>query len=212
MNADEAWASRSGVALRDCVLKARQGKEIARWRGDLLFTHHGISGPTALGISREVTEGLERGSVTLEVDLLPDTGFEALSADLLSYAAKHPRRQIASWLEEVVPGRLTSEVLSSAGVSGEAVFANLQKKARNRLVETLKAWPLGQVRTVPLEKGEVVAGGISLDEVDPQTLRSKIVPNLYFAGEVLDIAGPVGGYNLQAAFATGYVAGEEATK
>jgi predicted flavoprotein YhiN len=76
----------------------------------------------------------------------------------------------------------------------------------------LKAWKLGPVRTVPLEKGEVVAGGVSLDEVDPQTLSSKLVRGLYLAGEVLDIAGPVGGYNLQAAFATGYVAGESAVK
>jgi len=79
-------------------------------------------------------------------------------------------------------------------------------------VTVLKGWSLGPVRTVPLEKGEVVAGGISLDEVDPQSLRSRLIPNLFFCGEVLDIAGAVGGYNLQAAFATGFVAGESAAK
>lgn len=71
----------------------------------------------------------------------------------------------------------------------------------------LKAWPVGEVRTVPLERGEVTAGGISLDEVDPKAMRSKVVKGLYLAGEVLDVSGPVGGYNLQAAFATGWVAG-----
>jgi predicted flavoprotein YhiN len=76
----------------------------------------------------------------------------------------------------------------------------------------LKGWPLGTVRTVPLEKGEVVAGGVSLDEVDPKTMRSAKVEGLYLCGEVLDIAGPVGGYNLQAAFATGFVAGETAAQ
>ncbi|MEZ0327189.1 MAG: NAD(P)/FAD-dependent oxidoreductase [Fimbriimonas sp.] len=210
MNADEQWASRSGVSLRDCVLKGRQGKEFVRWRGDLLFTHHGISGPTALGISREVTERLELGSVTLEVDILPDKSFEQLVQELIAYGAQHPRRHIGSWLEPLVPNSLVPELLAGAGIDSTSFFARFERKARNRLVETLKAWQLGPVRTIPLEKGEVVAGGVSLDEVDPQSMESKLVRGLYLAGEVLDIAGPVGGYNLQAAFATGYVAGESA--
>ena len=89
-------------------------------------------------------------------------------------------------------------------------FGQLDRKARNRLVQNVKSWHIGEVRHVPLEKGEVVAGGISLDEVDPKTMGSKIVSGLFLCGEVLDIAGPVGGYNLQSAFATGFVAGESA--
>jgi predicted Rossmann fold flavoprotein len=212
MHADELWASRSGVSLRDCILKGRQGKEFVRWRGDLLFTHHGISGPNALGISREVTERLEIGDVTLEVDILPDMSFEQLAQELLTYGEKHPRRLISSWLEPLLPNKLVPELLAASGIDPSLFFARLDKKSRNRLVESLKSWQLGPVRTVPLEKGEVVAGGVALDEVDPQTLASKVVRGLLLAGEVLDIAGPVGGYNLQAAFATGYVAGEAATK
>ncbi|HEU4753430.1 MAG TPA: NAD(P)/FAD-dependent oxidoreductase, partial [Armatimonadota bacterium] len=83
---------------------------------------------------------------------------------------------------------------------------------RNRLVEVLKRWELGRVRAVPLERGEVTAGGVALDEVDPATMASRKVAGLYVAGELLDIAGPVGGYNLQAAFSTGYVAGEAAAR
>ena len=90
--------------------------------------------------------------------------------------------------------------------------AYLDQKTRNRLVNALKGWPLGKVRHVPLERGEVVAGGIPLDEVDSQTMRSRLLPGLYLCGEVLDIAGPVGGYNLQAAWSTGYVAGETAAQ
>lgn len=78
------------------------------------------------------------------------------------------------------------------------------------MINALKGWPLGGVRSVPLERGEVVAGGVSLDEVDPQTMASRVVPGLLLCGEILDIAGPVGGYNLQAAWSTGYVAGEAA--
>jgi len=207
----EVLADRSGVPLRDCLLKARQaGKEFARWRSDVLFTHHGVTGPTVLGVSREVAERLLLGEVTLEADLLPDKRFEDLTSELLEYAGQNPKRLVASFVDAVAPSRLVDSILDSAAVPRDLACARLDKKARNRLVETLKGWSFGAVRAVPLEKGEVVAGGVSLDEVDPQTMRSKLVDGLYFCGEVLDIAGAVGGYNLQAAFATGYVAGESA--
>lgn len=204
---------RAGVALRDIVLKARHGgKEVARWRGDLLFTHQGISGPTALGVSRLVAEHLERGETALEVDLLPDIAFEPLAAELLAYGTAHPKRLVATFLEARMPERLVDELLTSSGIEPTQAFAKLDRKARNRLASNLKAWPLGPVKAVPIEKGEVAAGGVSLDEVDPQTMRSRLVEGLYLCGEILDLAGPVGGYNLQAAFATGYVAGETAAK
>ncbi|HEY0867951.1 MAG TPA: NAD(P)/FAD-dependent oxidoreductase [Fimbriimonas sp.] len=200
----------SGVALRNCLLRARHGKEIARWQGDLLFTHHGVSGPCALGISREVVERMPHGEVSLEVDIIPDEPFEVVSRRLTDMAASNPRRLVSSFIEELLPGRLLDGVLASAEVGRDLTGARLDKKSRNRLVSTLKAWSLGDVRHVPLEKGEVVAGGVSLDEVDLHSMRSRLVEGLWLCGEVLDIAGPVGGYNLQAAFSTGYVAGESA--
>lgn len=207
----EEMSPRAGVALRDVVLKARKGtKEATRWRGDLLFTHRGISGPTALGISRVVTEQMESGEVSLEVDLCPDETFESLSANLKQWCAANPKKQVAGFVEEIVPKSLTDDVLASANLPPDLAVPTFTQKDRNRLVETLKGWKLGPVRVVPLEKGECVAGGISLDEVDPQTMKSKLVEGLYLCGEVLDVAGPVGGYNLQAAFATGFVAGESA--
>jgi len=210
---EEKHVERSGIALRSPVLRARlNGKEIVKWQGDLLFTHQGISGPAALGISRVVAERQGEGEMTLEVDLLPHEKPEEVTARLIAYSGEHPRRLVRTFLEDVVPERLLEDVLSSAGIDPTTPFSRLEKKARNRLASILKGWPLGPVRAVPLEKGEVVAGGVSLDEVDPQTMRSKLVEGLYLCGEVLDIAGPVGGYNLQAAFATGYVAGETAAR
>jgi hypothetical protein len=206
----EEWA---GVAVRDCVLRARRaGKEIARWRDDLLFTHRGVSGPTVLGISREVAEAQSGGQVFLEVDARPDQSHEALSADLQQWAKEHPRQRVVGWLDAFLPSRLVEPVLASAEVPAETAGAYLDRKQRNRLASIVKAWPIGRAEHVPLEKGEVVAGGISLDEVDPRTMRSHRCAGLYLAGEILDVAGPVGGYNLQAAFATGYVAGETAAK
>jgi hypothetical protein len=201
--------SRAGVALRDCVLKARQkGKEVARWRGDLLFTHHGVSGPTVLGISRMVAEKKLDGKVTLEADVCPDLGFEPVGEAVQLYCATNPKRPMSPFAEQFVAKSLAADIVREAGIEEGKPAGQVDRKSRNRLVEILKGWQLGEARHVPLEKGEVVAGGVSLDEVDPQTMKSKRIEGLYLCGEILDIAGPVGGYNLQAAFATGYVAGE----
>lgn len=204
---------RAGIALRDIVLKSRTGgKELTRWRGDLLFTHRGLSGPTVLGISRMVSEALELGPVTIEVDLAPNETFEELSSRLKAWLGDHPKKLARGFLDQIVPQRLEDPLLEEAGISPTVIAAQLPQKQRNRLVEVLKGWRLGDVDEVWLDKGEVVAGGVSLDEVDPQTMRSLKCPGLYLCGEVLDIAGPVGGYNLQAAFATGHLAGETASK
>ena len=210
--AEGARPEYSGVALRDSVLRGRSGgKEIARWRGDLLFTHQGISGPNALGISRAVARAMEHGEATLDVDLHPDLAQDVLAA---RFAEAHAagRRLVSTLLAEWLPERLIPEALQRAEIAPEMLVHQLPRKNRNRLVDVLKRWELGRVRAVPLERGEVTAGGVSLEEVDPRTMASRELRGLYFAGEILDIAGPVGGYNLQAAFSTGYVAGESAAR
>lgn len=208
----------SGVALRDIVLKAKQeGKVIDRWRDDLLFTHHGVSGPTALAVSRICAESVRSASpqtgdgeaIVLEVDLRPDDSPEAVTAWIVAFAAKNPQKTVASMLG-LVPESLRALLAESAQIDPNRPLSHFDRKSRNRLVETIKGWKLGEIRTIPLEKGECVAGGVSLEEVDPHTMRSSKCENLFLCGEMLDIAGPVGGYNLQAAFATGYVAGESA--
>ena len=204
------WA---GVALRDCLLKTRQaGKVFASWRGDLLFTHRGLSGPAALGISRDAAERRPAGPVSLEVDLLPDRPDDQLDRDLREWAALNPRQQISLFVEPLAPSRLVGSLLQSARCSPDIRGAYLPQKSRSALVRTLKGWVIGSVQHIPLEKGEVVAGGIALDEVDPQTMQSRKTSGLYLCGEILDIAGPVGGYNLQAAWSTGWVAGESASR
>ncbi len=210
-DAEPDW---SGVALRETTLRARSGpggKEFMRWTGDLLFTHKGLSGPTALGVSREIAERADGGSA-VEADLSPTQTWEELQTDLRRQMTENPRKTAASLAAPFVPARLLEPLLASAGVSGETRGAYLPAKSLNKLVTAIKGWPLGTVRHVPLERGEVVAGGVSLDEVEPQTMRSKVIAGLYLCGEVLDIAGPVGGYNLQAAWSTGFVAGEAAAQ
>ncbi|MCW5941503.1 MAG: NAD(P)/FAD-dependent oxidoreductase [Fimbriimonadaceae bacterium] len=212
LRTDSTWADLSGVSLRDVVLRARKGdKVLDRWRDDLLFTHHGVSGPTALEVSRAVAEAGAEG-VSLDVDLLPDRTPEQVAEWALELATTHPRKRLRSLLDGIVPERLTDRVLIAAKAEGETPLGQVDRKTRNRLLETLKRWPIGEARTVPLEKGEVVAGGIALDEVDPKTMRSLRCEGLYLCGEVLDVAGRVGGYNLQAAWSTGFVAGETAAR
>ena len=212
----DVQADWSGIALRDVMVRARagaEGKEYARWRGDLLFTHKGVSGPCALGVSREIAErmavGLLHGGM-VEVDLVPDVPFETLQAELRAELRDNPRRTIGSIVDRYVPDRLAAPFASTVGIEAQTRGAHLAAKSLNRLASTLKGWPLGGVRSVPLDRGEVVAGGVSLDEVDAQTMQSRLVQGLYLCGEILDIAGPVGGYNLQAAWSTGVVAGEAA--
>jgi predicted Rossmann fold flavoprotein len=204
----------TGLALRDIVLKGRdgvKGKEFVRWRGDALYTHKGVSGPTVLAISRDVAERLSvtggQSAPFIEADLAPDIAFETLRERLRSEATASPRRTVATLIEPLAPARIVSSIILQSGVDSGQRCSQLSAKVLTKLVSLVKEWPIGTVAYVPLERGEVVAGGVSLDEVDPQTMQSRIISRLYLCGEVLDISGPVGGYNLQAAWSTGYVAG-----
>ena len=206
-----ATADLAGVALREIELKARgAGKTLIKWGGDLLFTHQGISGPTALGVSRLVAEAMDAGPVELLADLAPETPAEEIAAYWHGLAPS--RTGVETALKELAPERIAAEIARLEGIEPGTTLGALGPKGRNRLADRVKALGLGRVRTVPLEKGEVVAGGVTLDEVDPHTMASRKCARLFLCGEVLDIAGPVGGYNLQAAFATGHVAGESAAK
>ena len=206
----------SGIALRDVVLRARLpnlGKEYIRWRGDLLFTHKGLSGPCALGVSREIGERMAAGVAgggAVEVDLAPDIPFEALAGQIRFELSENPRKTVGGIVDSRVPDRLAAPFLAAHGLDRQTRGAHLSSAVLNRLTKGLKGWSFGEVRSVPVERGEVVAGGVSLDEVDAQTMQSRIARGLYLCGEILDVAGPVGGYNLQAAWSTGYVAGDAA--
>jgi len=208
-NARPDW---SGIAIRDTVLRGRTtegGKQLSSWRGDLLFTHKGLSGPCALGISREVAERMAISSELpiVEIDLVPDKEYEDIRESLRKLSRDNPRKTLTGLVSEVVTDRLIEAVVDAIGISGDTRLAHLPAKNANRYASVMKGWSLGPVRSVPLERGEVVAGGVRLDEVNPNTMESRLINGLYLCGEVLDIAGPVGGYNLQAAWSTGYVAG-----
>lgn len=200
-----------GVAVREGSLSvySKSGKLIS-WNDDILFTHEGISGPAALEVSRTAAANMNNGDVWLELDFFPQQEFVAIEEELIGLSKSHPHRTITSILEPRLPNRIVPGLLKSAGVDPETRGRELTRVHRRTIVSLLKGWKIGNVKTIDYERGEVTAGGISLDEVSPKTMESRIVRGLFVCGEVLDIAGPVGGYNLQAAFSTGYVAGESA--
>jgi predicted Rossmann fold flavoprotein len=213
---DAPWVrEQSGVTLPDVVLRVVEpdvegGKPrvLAERRGSLLFTHFGLSGPVALDVSRAVSGHPEPRSLAVICDLLPAVKPQTLDDALRTQGAAAGKRQLVSLLPEQVPKRLSETLLALAGVSPEQKAAELSARARRQIVETLKQLSIPVSGTCGFKKAEVTAGGVALDEVDSRTMQSKVAANLYLAGEVLDLDGPIGGYNFQAAWSTGYLAGQ----
>lgn len=179
-------------------------------RGSLLFAHFGLTGPVALDISRTISALDNPASVQLHCDFLPDVKPPQLDEMLQSQARQQGKRLISCLLPEAIPRRLAETLVQLAGLSLEQRGAELSREQRQKLVDRLKQLPIQVTGTMGFKKAEVTAGGIKLHEVDSSSMRSKLVPGLYLAGEVLDLDGWIGGYNFQAAFSTGWLAGESA--
>lgn len=177
-------------------------------RGPLLFTHFGLSGPSVLDISRHYSARLSELPLPLHCDFLPAFGAEGLRELLQDQRTAAPKRGVAAVLAEQLPRRLVEALLELAGIDSQLRLAELGRKKIAALTRHVHAQELPVAGTLGFKKAEVTAGGIALDEVDSRTLESKRVPGLYLAGEILDLDGPIGGYNFQAAFSTGWLAGQ----
>ncbi len=201
-----AW---EGVALRGGELRlsaGREGRRLAVFAGDVLFTRTGVTGPAALELSQAVERARRAGPAWLTYAVLSGPP-EAVEGALQHEATAHPRLQAATWLGRYLPERLVVPLLEEAGVDPALRMNGLARDARRRLAGLATALPLGAPRPVPLARGEVAAGGVALEAVEPRTMVLRGWENLRVCGELLDLDGPVGGYNLQAAFSTGYAAG-----
>lgn len=203
-----------GTPIRDCTLLALcNNNVVTKWNGDLLFTHLGISGPAVLEVSRKAFVAMEAGyQVLMYVDFFPELSAQKLEAKLIADITSNSNKTVITLLERYVPQRLAEYVAMQSNVAPRTKLHQLKKQERLKIIETLKFCYIGTVQEIPLDRGEVTAGGIALNEINSTTMESKLVSGLYLCGEILDIAGPVGGYNLQAAFSTGYVAGKNAAK
>jgi predicted Rossmann fold flavoprotein len=177
-------------------------------RGSLLFTHQGLSGPAPMDVSRSVSAEPDPRRLALVVDLLPDRSLDNADADLQRAAAEHGARSLPRLIPDVIPQRLAEQLVETSDLPPLMKAAELPRTARRRLAGHLKALiiPLAGTRGFP--KAEVTAGGVDLRDVDPRTMQSRVVPNLYLIGEVLDLDGYIGGYNFQSAFSTAWLAAE----
>jgi predicted Rossmann fold flavoprotein len=176
-------------------------------RGSLLFAHFGLTGPVALDISRVVSGHPQPNTLRLEFDFLPGVKADALDEQIKGAAATAGKRHVLALLPDEVPNRLAEALLQQAGLDGQQRAAELSKAGRAALVRAIKQTTIALTGTRGFGKAEVTAGGIPLTEVDSRTMESRVVPGLYLAGEVLDLDGPIGGFNFQAAFSTGWLAG-----
>jgi predicted Rossmann fold flavoprotein len=197
-----------GVTLPDVSIRILEGETplIAK-RGSLLFAHFGLSGPVALDASRAVSGHPRPASLQLELDFLPamkETEFdEFLRVEALAQGKKH----LAVVLAEKLPRRLCDMLLTACGMEADRRAAGLSRAERAALVSAVKRQRLPIRGTLGFEKAEVTAGGVALDEVDSRNMQSKKIPGLFIAGELLNLDGPIGGYNFQAAWSTGWLAG-----
>lgn len=179
-------------------------------RSSLLLTHFGFSGPSSLDISRVVTRDVERTDMSLVCDFLPRIGFEPFLAELTSTLQASGSKQLAKIVPQFVPRRLAEALIVQSGIELNQRAAEMSRKQIRTLAVRLKACLVPLSGTMGFKKAEVTAGGVHLAEVDSKTMQSKLVEGLFFAGEILDIDGPIGGFNFQAAFSTGWLAGQSA--
>ena len=173
-----------------------------------LFTHWGFSGPAVLDVSRHVAMHPNKNQLDLVCDFLPETKMESLIQILSDKKQASGKQSVNNLLSDYFPKRFAETLISTSGVSLDKKNAELSKQQLRSIGEQVKLCRFAINGTLEFEKAEVTAGGISLKEVNGKTMESKLQPGLFFAGEILDLDGPIGGFNFQAAFSTGWLAGQ----
>ncbi|MDD5449370.1 MAG: NAD(P)/FAD-dependent oxidoreductase [Candidatus Omnitrophica bacterium] len=208
----ESWIKElQGVALENIrVTFAAGGKKLISGIGELMFTHFGVSGPLVLDLSGAVMElVLKHKEARLFIDLKPGLDEAKLETRLLGDLNKMGRSQLLSVMEGLLPKRMAPVFLRIAGLDPLRKASQITKPERAEITRMLKQFQLTIKGSLSIDEGMVTNGGVSTKQINPRTMESRIVPGLYFAGEIIDGAAPSGGYNLQQAFSTGFLAGEE---
>ena len=210
LRVDADWVpGLKGLTVPDAVARIQgpAGPPLSERREAILFAHFGLTGPAILDVSRAVARHDGSTRLDLVLDFAPEMRPEALDRHLRT-ASRTGRRPVVGLLPADLPRRLVEALVSASGVPPGRIGPDLSREERLRLVASMKGVRLPVAGTLGFAKAEVTCGGVALEEVDPQTLESRIQPGLHFAGEVLDLDGLIGGYNFQAAWSTGWLAGE----
>ena len=213
LETEEAYIRQlQGLSLKNVTMTIKNGKKtLFDGFGEMLFTHFGVSGPIVLSLSNLAADALAAGKdVELEVDLKPALSEEKLDARIQRDFVQYSRKQVLNGMKDLLPQRLIPVVLDMSYVDENKFINQVSREERHRLLQTLKHFVITISATRPIAEAIVTAGGVSVKEIDPKTMESKRIKGLYFAGEVMDVDGYTGGYNLQAAFSSGHAAGEAA--
>lgn len=211
VSGDPCCAAMQGLALKNVGLTARdpKGKTVYEDFGELLFTHFGLSGPVILSASAHLRD-FSGGGCTVSLDLKPALDEKKLEARLLRDMEERKNQNFSSLVGGLVPHSMIPVLVGRCGVDGETPVNSVTREQRKRLLSLLKRFDIPVSGTRPVTEAIVTSGGISVKEINPKTMESKFVKQLYFAGEILDADAYTGGYNLQIAWATGKAAGESA--
>lgn len=214
LRTEEAWPQEAqGLSLKNVgVSLIQNGKKQTTRFGEMLFTHFGVSGPIILDLSREAGELLKKGKVELIIDLKPALDMEKLDERLKRDCQLFSNKNFRNYLPELLPQKLINPIIELSGIAPERKMNSLHKEERKELAKILKNLKLTVTQLLGFDQAIVTSGGVALKEIDSKTLRSKIVSNLFLAGEIIDLDGPTGGYNLQICWSTGYAAGTYAAK
>ena len=206
LEADADCAEMQGLSLRNVSVKLvdAKGKTLFTDFGELLFTHFGVSGPTVLSASAH----LKGEGCRLLIDLKPALEDAKLNERILRDLQMYKNRSMENALTDLLPRSMIPVVLNRLGIAPELQANSLNKQQRRALVELLKAFPVSILGKRPVAEAIITSGGIKISEIDPKTMESKLVPGLYFAGEIIDCDAYTGGFNLQIAWATAYAAGQ----
>jgi predicted Rossmann fold flavoprotein len=211
----ESWpGTLAGVSIAQVVIKTNIDGRKVTVHGALLFTHDGIGGPAGLDLSRHLADRLSQtqDGVDIRIDWIPDNDEGQLDRRLQEQLAAHSKKTILNVLADLVPKRLASVLCDLVACDADLQAGRLRKEMRRHLVTLLKGLPLHVTRTRPITEATVTRGGVICDQIDPHTMESRIHRGLFFAGEVIDVDGPCGGYNLHACWATGTLAGRAAAR
>jgi hypothetical protein len=196
-----------GLSLKNVELIAttREGKLIHKEFGEMIFTHFGISGPIVLTMSNYINKYIP--NVNLFIDFKPALSNEKLELRILRDFEKYKNKDIKNALVDLLPKNMIDWIINISSIDPDKKVNQITKSERKKLMNSIKRLNLEFVKLRPIEEAIVTSGGIKVDEINPSTMESKIVPRLYFAGEIIDVDALTGGYNLQIAFSTGYLAG-----
>lgn len=201
-----------GLSLKNVKISIlKDNKKTASRFGEAIFTGNGLSGPIILDMSKQIGEALP-GQVELAIDFKPALGLQELDKRIQADFQAGSNRQFKNVLDRLLPQKIIPLFIWLSNIDPEKPVNLVTKEERKRLLAIFKDFRLTVDRLVGFEKAIVTAGGVDLSEVDPKTMRSKLIDNLYLAGEILDLDGPTGGFNLQVCWSTGFVAGESAAK